>query len=778
MEPSTSREDLRREMDKMRRRLTVGEQTFLESLIVHGDDVEVQIATKRLNDISIFYPHEDEKHDPALPDDRDCRNSIATEGIKCIDIEDDSPIFGIKPPLVDNSLRLSSNSTMSHGTRRSMKVEQALHSRRTSEVHGKIWKAHENGLAVTSDGSRKSVIRRESNVGLRNSTREQVIRNSSLLSEATQDLILEGGLTKKQGSDSIFRESSNGTIEQQQKTLFNTIDGISPILPKSIMKPLDVPSPVSLAQVRSDGFRKSVSFSQKNDTRQRSESFSKRISPRVPKSTIRREVSDLSLGSTESFAAIQAGNPVRSESLVSFPSLHKAHPLRSDSVATSGSLPSLHRAAPVRSESVTSTADSNESDPAWSSPHVNDDPVGKQLQRPSHPKPMLLRLASRNGYQGEGFEVSELDDEAETVNKARLYASMLSTGDISTATSWDETMNRDNIFRHVRRSLSDDENLASYFLGTASKDSFDHFDYSTGNSHSPFPSESLLNDSVRTTSSSKRDLEVDGGSWEMNSETEEHPDAWDVLKDPYSVGYGANGTLPFRIFGTSADDESAKPHVLSPPLMESLQNFFPYGVSEDNFWMKYSLVRDGASMHSLLQHIRGAKYTIVALETSDGEVFGSFTSEPWRKNWNYFGNGESFLWRMRQPRTTECHSIIDQAHLESELDVYPWTGENNCVQLCTHDNFAVGGGTLTSEKKDETDPDESVSYGFGIAIDRLLLKGTSSHCATFGSPPLSKCHSDGSPFEIMNLEVWTLTPCYSLEDAEKLELGKLFLTSQ
>ena len=158
-----------------------------------------------------------------------------------------------------------------------------------------------------------------------------------------------------------------------------------------------------------------------------------------------------------------------SASVASFPSLHKAHPLRSESVA-SGSLPSLHRAAPVRSESVTSTADSNESDPVWSSAQAGEDTVGKQRQQPPYPKPILLRLASRNGYQGEGFEVSELDDEIETVNKARLYASLLSTGEISTATSWDETVNRDTIFRDFRRSLSDDENLSSYFLGTASKD--------------------------------------------------------------------------------------------------------------------------------------------------------------------------------------------------------------------------------------------------------------------------------------------------------------------
>jgi TLD len=328
--------------------------------------------------------------------------------------------------------------------------------------------------------------------------------------------------------------------------------------------------------------------------------------------------------------------------------------------------------------------------------------------------------------------------------------------------------------------LSDDENLSSYFLGNTSKCILASTSIDRPTSWTDIVSpESLLNDSVRSTASSDQpDLEVVDDSWDLHSDTDEHPDAWDVLKDPNAIGYGANGTLPFRIFGTSADDESSKPHVLSPPLMESLQNFLPYGLSEQNFWMKYSLVRDGASMHSLLQHIRGAKYSIIALETSDGEVFGSFTSEVWRKNWNYFGTGESFLWRMRQRRTTECHSVEEQAQLESELDVYPWTGENNCVQLCTHDTIAVGGGAPTSEKKDETDAEDESQYGFGIAIDRLLLHGTSSHCATFGSPPLSKLHQDGSPFEIMNLEVWTLTPSYTLEDAEKLELGKLFLSGQ
>jgi hypothetical protein len=148
---------------------------------------------------------------------------------------------------------------------------------------------------------------------------------------------------------------------------------------------------------------------------------------------------------------------------------------------------------------------------------------------------------------------------------------------------------------------------------------------------------------------------------------------------------------------------------------------------------------------------------------------------------------------MRRTRSDKDvqRSILDQAKLESELDVFYWTGRNDLVQLCTHDMIAVGGGTfhspdaelrssLSDEERDLPPPQNEVftkadKGGFGLAIDAELLRGTSSPCATFNSPPLSKAHANGSPFEIINLEVWTLTPCNNVADAETLEMKKLFL---
>jgi hypothetical protein len=287
-------------------------------------------------------------------------------------------------------------------------------------------------------------------------------------------------------------------------------------------------------------------------------------------------------------------------------------------------------------------------------------------------------------------------------------------------------------------------------------------------------------------------------SWRIEDDEDNNEasyDAWKAIEDEYVNGYGGGGTLPFLILGTSADDVDAHPHVLSPPLMESLLAFLPPSQANDNLWMKYSLVRDGASMHSFLQRARGARHSFLAIETVDGEVFGAFTAAPWRKNWNHFGLPESFLWRMKKSRKQNCHSIIDQAQMESEIEVFPFTGVNNSIQLCTHDKIAVGGGTgvssptstASSSKTGKTtessnyydeegfSPVKEHEWGVGLTIGSDFLHGTSSPCLTFGSPSLSMVHSDGAIFEIMNLELWALTPCMRLEDAEKLELSKLFL---
>jgi len=509
-----------------------------------------------------------------------------------------------------------------------------------------------------------------------------------------------------------------------------------------------------------------------------------------------------SIGSILSTPSLAYGRPIHSRQtslssvMSATPSLRPAHAIRSESLSSvlSGapSLPSLRLGRAIRSESlatnqtdVTSWEESDlddsfdKSDPAaWESPFA----PKRDLEH--H---VVLRKASSYMYQGEGIEV-ENEPSLESVEKARRYRSLVSQSDYSVNSfrsrqsssnlpikSLDDSFIVRNVDfnRHsseILRSLSNEDLYSSHCVQTI---------YGSGKNYDASSMASVCNNT------DDLGLEDDNESvWDIA------PNAWSVLSDEYALGYGAGDTLSFRILGTSADDSSCHPHVLSPPLMESLQNFLPVGVAEQNFWLKYSMVRDGASLVSLLRQIRGAKNTVIAIETVDGEVFGSFTSSPWRKNWNYYGNGECFLWRMRRTRSDKDlqHSIIDQAKLESELDVYYWTGRNELVQYCTRDMIAIGGGALsddvivpsaTDEERDS--PEKNPSFpntaqgGFGLAIDSDLFRATSSSCDTFRNPPLSQVHADGTPFEILNLEVWTLTPTHDVASAENLEMKTLFL---
>ncbi len=245
----------------------------------------------------------------------------------------------------------------------------------------------------------------------------------------------------------------------------------------------------------------------------------------------------------------------------------------------------------------------------------------------------------------------------------------------------------------------------------------------------------------------------------------------------------------FKILGTGVDDISAQPHVLSPPLMDSLLNFVPDAHKFENFWLKYSMVRDGSCLDTFRDYTRAASNTILAIETTKGDVFGSFTTSPWENHGrNSFGNGKSFVWKMRLSRATNCSSLYDQAHVESEIDVFPYSGFNTCVQICTNSMIALGGAEiekssslgfsyedyhqLACDYKGGNFSNQN-NEGFAIALHDDLSHGTTAPCPTFCSPSL--LNDGGEFFEVLNLEVWTFTPVDCVNEAQQLEMRKYFV---
>jgi len=226
----------------------------------------------------------------------------------------------------------------------------------------------------------------------------------------------------------------------------------------------------------------------------------------------------------------------------------------------------------------------------------------------------------------------------------------------------------------------------------------------------------------------------------------------------------------FVILGRSV---SEKYDVLSQETMDFLRRHLPFLVQEENFFLKYSLARDGASLMTLLERARNSPRTILAIKTVDGDIFGAFTSSPWHdKGNNFYGSGESFLWRSNNDfvdsRDDTCYAE-DLRVSKFSVEAFSWTGANRNVQMSNLKRLIVGGGE--PEIKESTNGN---SWGFGLTLDGDLSRGSSCSCATFGSPCLSKS-PEREFFHVENVELWSLTPASTIEQAEKLEAAREFI---
>ena len=294
----------------------------------------------------------------------------------------------------------------------------------------------------------------------------------------------------------------------------------------------------------------------------------------------------------------------------------------------------------------------------------------------------------------------------------------------------------------------------------------------------------------------RADKNDDGSSWDSKEDADHIKfDAWEVLRDEYASEFGFNFTSPpsrntlagtseddlpncFQILGTSALDITVQPHVMSPPMMDALMNFLPESIVGQNFWLRFSLIRDGASLDTLKRYVRAAECTIIVIETRNGDVFGSFTSSPWHNNYGFFGSAPAFVWKMRHSRRTKCISLFDQAQLESEIDVFLAQGGRGVhTQVCRHDMIAVGGdeNLIVNLGDFNAIRDVADKSGFAFCLDSDLLRGTTSRSRTFHNPSLCGSGNKSEIFEVAGLEVWSLTPCFSVEAAEKLEMTKFFI---
>uniref|UniRef100_A0A671KPU2 Nuclear receptor coactivator 7-like n=1 Tax=Sinocyclocheilus anshuiensis TaxID=1608454 RepID=A0A671KPU2_9TELE len=152
--------------------------------------------------------------------------------------------------------------------------------------------------------------------------------------------------------------------------------------------------------------------------------------------------------------------------------------------------------------------------------------------------------------------------------------------------------------------------------------------------------------------------------------------------------------------------------------IEKLSTRLPARVQGYPWRLVYSTVVHGTSLKTLYRNLMELDCPVLmVIKDMDNQIFGAFSTHPFRLSEHYYGTGETFLYSF-------C----------PEIKVYRWKGENSYFVKGNTDSLQIGGG----------------GGHLGLWLDADLYHGTTSKCSTFNNLPLSSKQD----FTIQNLEVW------------------------
>ncbi|XP_026146210.1 nuclear receptor coactivator 7-like isoform X2 [Carassius auratus] len=153
--------------------------------------------------------------------------------------------------------------------------------------------------------------------------------------------------------------------------------------------------------------------------------------------------------------------------------------------------------------------------------------------------------------------------------------------------------------------------------------------------------------------------------------------------------------------------------------IEKLSTRLPARVQGYPWHLVYSTVVHGTSLKTLYRNLMDVDCPVLmVIKDMDNQIFGAFSTHPFRLSEHYYGTGETFLYSF-------C----------PEIKVYRWMGENSYFVKGNTDSLQIGGG----------------GGHLGLWLDADLYHGTTSKCSTFNNLPLSSKQD----FTIQNLEVWS-----------------------
>jgi hypothetical protein len=198
----------------------------------------------------------------------------------------------------------------------------------------------------------------------------------------------------------------------------------------------------------------------------------------------------------------------------------------------------------------------------------------------------------------------------------------------------------------------------------------------------------------------------------------------------------------------------AAPRLLTPHMMRQIIAKGLPSILETKHWKRlYCVRRDGDSFLTFVNNVAKHKFTLLAVQTMDDDIFGAFVDTEWEKghgfgsegHQKFYGTGQSFLFKVDKAKKGSSSSKdYNKNNNDNNLNqppnvtVYKWTGRNDYNQLCSVDSamLALGGGGSSAE--------------FGLCIQDSFSRGSSGRCDTFDNPPLAS----REVFDILRFEVY------------------------
>jgi len=159
--------------------------------------------------------------------------------------------------------------------------------------------------------------------------------------------------------------------------------------------------------------------------------------------------------------------------------------------------------------------------------------------------------------------------------------------------------------------------------------------------------------------------------------------------------------------------------ILDQDHIEELRSEFPYRYKNQNWQLLYSLSTHGCSFNTFFERTVGHEPFLMVIRTHKGESIGAFISNPLKKSKEYYGRGETFVFKTNP-----------------SLECFKWSKENKYFVSTSKDEIAIGGGGSSA-----------------IWIGGDMFRAFSESCSTFNSPQLTT----DIEFRIINIEVWLIT---------------------